>query len=125
MMRQKPCTLICLLLCLALSVAGIARGVAGVAMAQAMGTSQIVICGSNGPEMITLNAAGQAVPMPAKACAECPDCALVQGFFPSFASAPPGVDGPVRLASLPLPLMPAVLRVLQSQPARGPPTKAL
>lgn len=124
MMRQKACSLFCLLLCLSLTVAGLARGMAGVAMAQVAGQTQIVICGGDGAELVTLNAAGQPVNTPKEPCATCPDCILGQGLAGHREAALPQFEGQVRrVASRFIPPL-VLVRLIQTRPARAPPQEA-
>lgn len=127
MMYRNPRFLICLLLCLSLTVVGFARGVAGVAMAQAATLTQIVICGESGPEMITLDKTGAALPADAKggdACGKCPDCVLGQSLVSDSQPGFSYVASYVRTASPQFLPEPVTLRLTQGHPARAPPQKA-
>jgi len=127
MMCRNPRSLLCLLLCLSLMVVGLARGVAGVAMAQAATLTQMVICGDAGPEMITLDKTGTAMPAPVTggdACSKCPDCVVGQGLGGHAQSGFSHVASYVRTASPQFLPEPVTLRLTQGHPARAPPQKA-
>jgi len=110
----------------ALCVQALALGLAsGRAEAFAGPRHEVVICGANGPEVLTLDSQGRPV-APEDTCPQrlCPDCVAAAAFALTPAALPQATLGR-QSAAMPQPYCFApILRTLPIPPARGPPSEA-
>lgn len=124
MIRAALRILVPLVLIAALGAMGQARAQAALGMALARAGVTHVICGADGPEIVTLDPRGQPVADPAADCGTCPDClspAAVPSSLPAVAVRD-AVSRPAGAVAVPAlrPVQPAVAAC----PARAPPEKA-
>lgn len=123
MKRNLGHSLICLMLCLCMTVAGVSRGMAGVAMARAAGSVEMVICSELGAETILLDAQGEELPQPVHTCKFCPECVLghaLTGSATALAIPPQSWPRPAEFPQLTLLIQP---RPTRAHLARGPPNE--
>lgn len=119
MKRRISHSLICLMLCLCMTVAGVSRGMAGVEMARADRSIEMVICSEIGAETILVDAQGE--PLPNHICKFCPDCVLghaLTGSAAALAVPPQSWPQPAQFPHLTLLIQP---RPTRAHLARGPP----
>ncbi len=117
-------TLACLLLLAALCAHALALGAAA-GQARTAPPTQIVLCGSDGPLVIAIDASGRPVE-PGRDCPQslCPDCLSGAAFALPVAALPLPTPCARRAAAPACHRFGPLARSLPVPPARGPPSEA-